>query len=286
MSLEALRRRAQALLVRRGPQNRQTARPLPGITIVGYARPTALEPWLQSSAMCLFLQGRKESTFAGQSYRLGPGACWLLTHDMAITTRVKEAPSLAVLLDLDASTLRGLHDQVDPGPRGDARAFQVIDAEAHLLDALGRYLALEGTDARVLGPMIAREIHYRLVTSPFGAMLRDLLREDSHASAIARAITRLRRDFRRPISMPELAREVGMSSSLFYQQFRTITASTPLQLQKELRLHEARRLLSAGSTTVAGAAFEVGYESPSQFSREYARKFGVPPSAHLSRRGT
>lgn len=108
----------------------------------------------------------------------------------------------------------------------------------------------------------------------------------SHASAIARAITRLRRDFRRTLSMPELAREVGMSPSLFYEQFRAITASTSLRLQKELRLHEARRLLAADSTTVAGAAFAVGYESPSQFSREYARKFGAPPSAHLNRRGT
>jgi AraC-like DNA-binding protein len=112
-------------------------------------------------------------------------------------------------------------------------------------------------------------------------MLRELLRHDSHASHIARAIARIRRDFRTPLTVPELARAAAMSESAFYKHFRDITASTPLQYQKDLRLLEARRLLSTGEHSVSTAAYEVGYESPSQFSREYARKFGVPPSTHL-----
>jgi AraC-like DNA-binding protein len=109
-------------------------------------------------------------------------------------------------------------------------------------------------------------------------MLRGLIRHDSHASAIARAIAHIRSDIRSPISIPELARRVGMSASSLHKHFKAITSTTPLQYQKELRLLEARRLLMMGGASVTTAAYEVGYESSSQFSREYARKFGLPPS--------
>jgi AraC-like DNA-binding protein len=135
----------------------------------------------------------------------------------------------------------------------------------------------------VLGPLIWKEIHYRVLMAPFGGMLRSLIRHDSNASAIARAIGHIREDLRSPIAIPNLARQVGMSASSFHKNFKTITSTTPLQYQKELRLLEARRLLKTGSASVTAAAFEVGYESSSQFSREYARKFGVPPSQDLAR---
>src|SRR5436190_1160793 len=119
-------------------------------------------------------------------------------------------------------------------------------------------------------------------TLSFGGMLRRLIRHDSHASAIARAIGHIRGDVRSPIAIPELARRVGMSASSFHKHFKAITSTTPLQYQKELRLLEARRLLHQGGASVTIAAYDVGYESPSQFSREYARKFGVPPSQDLA----
>ena len=111
-----------------------------------------------------------------------------------------------------------------------------------------------------------------------GGMLRRLIRHDSIASDIARAIGHLRDDLRSPIAIPDLARRVGMSTSSFHKHFKTITSTTPLQYQKDLRLLEARRLLRTDGASVTTVAFDVGYESPSQFSREYARKFGVPPS--------
>src|SRR5690606_25128676 len=119
-------------------------------------------------------------------------------------------------------------------------------------DALARYVALKSspTDAAVLGPLVSREIHYRLATAPFGGMLRDLIRHDSHASAIARAISQIRRDLRSSIEIPKLARSVGMSPSSFHKHFKAITASSPLQYQKDLRLLEARRLLRMGATSV------------------------------------
>lgn len=142
----------------------------------------------------------------------------------------------------------------------------------------GREIADSPADAKVLGPLLSKEIHYRLLTAPFGGMLRSLMHHDSHASAIARAIGHLRGDIRARIEIPVLARRVGMSASSFHKHFREVTSTTPLQYQKELRLIEARRLLRTGGASVSAAAFDVGYESPSQFSREYARKFGVPPS--------
>ena len=126
------------------------------------------------------------------------------------------------------------------------------------------------------------EADYRLLVAPFGGMLRSLIRHDSNASAIARAIGHIRGDIRSPIAVPDLARRIGMSASSFHKHFKTITATTPLQYQKELRLLEARRRLKAGGASVTATAYEVGYESPSQFSREYARKFGVPPSQDLA----
>ena len=147
-----------------------------------------------------------------------------------------------------------------------------------------RYLALADSpaDAQVLSTLTSKEIHYRLLVAPFGGMLRSLIRHDSNASAIARAIRYIRDDIRSPITIPEIARRVGMSASSFHKHFKTITSTTPLQYQKELRLLEARRLLTTGGASVTTAAYDVGYESPSQFSREYARKFGVPPSQDLA----
>jgi AraC-like DNA-binding protein len=174
-------------------------------------------------------------------------------------------------------------DGGQPPPAAPARALAVQACDARLVDALHRYLDLAGSpaDAAVLGPLVTREIHYRLAIAPFGGMLRDLIRHDSQASAIARAIARLRREFRSPIEIPELARSVGMSASSFHQHFKAITSASPLQYRKGLQLLEARRMLRAGACAVTGAAFDVGYESAAQFSRDYSRRFGVSPRHDL-----
>jgi AraC-like DNA-binding protein len=204
-----------------------------------------------------------------------------VSHDLAVSSRVTKAPYLAMVLAVDAASIRKLYDEVTDSVRDTARARSAMThrADPGLLDALRRYLALADSpaDARVLGPLVLKEIHYRLLVAPFGGMLRSLIRHDSPASAIARAIGHLRSDIRSPIAIPDLARRVGMSASSFHTHFKEITSTTPLQYQKELRLLEARRLLKGGAS-VSTTAFEVGYQSPSQFSREYARKFGLAPS--------
>jgi AraC-like DNA-binding protein len=282
MTIQQLAERAQALIRSQLGDSAQSVQPLPGLTILKYHHVTAFESSLYQPAVCLILQGRKETLLGEQTFKLGVGDCLLISHDVPVVARIKEAPGLAVLFDVELGALRSLYDEVADAASEAAQVqtIEVRKAEEPVVNALLRYLALAGsaTDAKVLGPMIAKEIHYRLLMSPFGGMLRSLLRYDSHASAIARAIAHIRRDFRRQLVIPDLARSVGMSATLFHQQFRAITSCTPLQYQKELRLLEAKRLLFAFGTSVSTAAYDVGYESPNQFSREYARKFGVPPS--------
>ena len=283
--LERVTQRALRLVPPSSQRITQSLTPRPGLYLLRQYVPSEFEATIFDPMLCLILQGRKEMTFGERTYRLGAGECALVSHDLPILSRVREAPYLVVLLNIEADVLRSLYEDVGQlALPGEAQALEVHRADAQLLDAVGRYLALAESemDARVLAPMLRKEIHYRLLTSPLGQMLRSLLRHDSHASAIARAIALLRRDFRKPMVIQELARAVGMSVSSFHEHFKRITSSSPLQYQKGLRLLEARRLLAAGSATATTAAFDVGYESPAQFSREYARKFGRPPSKDVA----
>ena len=133
-----------------------------------------------------------------------------------------------------------------------------------------------------MAPLIRREIHFRLLRASHGAMLRQLLRHESAASRIAKAINRIRQEFKTQISVSDLAHIAGMSASTFHEHFKNLTATSPLQYQKNLRLIEARRLLMDGTQSISSVAFDVGYESPTQFSREYSRKFGASPRKDIA----
>jgi transcriptional regulator GlxA family with amidase domain len=134
----------------------------------------------------------------------------------------------------------------------------------------------------VLAPAALREVYYWLLTGPDGAAIARLALAEGNTQRIARAMTLLRDNFTRPIRVAELAEAAGMSPSSFHEHFKALTAMTPLQYQKQLRLLEAQRLLVAGDIDAARAAYRVGYESASQFSREYARMFGAPPARHAA----
>jgi AraC-like DNA-binding protein len=289
VTLEQLAGQALRLIPRQIQHMPQLVQPLPGLRVLRHPRVTSFEGSLYEPVVCLIVQGRKETTLGERTLDARKGQCLLVSHDLPVVSRVLEAPYLSLLLDVELGLLRSLYDEVADATLDteDASALEVHEADAALLDALRRYLALaeSPTDAKVLGPLIRREIHYRLLMAPFGGMLRHLVRHDSHASAIARAIAHIRRDYRSSLAVPELARSIGMSTSSFHKHFKSVTSSSPLQYQKELRLLAARRLLVAGEASVSAAAFEVGYESPSQFSREYARKFGVQPSKDAAARG-
>jgi AraC-like DNA-binding protein len=286
MPLEALVEEASRRAVSAG-NGHQLARLMNGLLLLRQDSPSPLESSLYEPVLCLILQGRKQVWIGEHTLSFGAGECLLVSHDLPVCSRITRAPYLALVLEVNVATIRKLYDEVTESALDSARAraAETHRADPGLLDALGRYMALADSpaDAKVLAPLISKEIHYRLLMAPFGGMLRSLIRHDSDASAIARAIGHIRGDIRAPIPIPELARRVGMSVSSFYKHFKAITSTTPLQYQKELRLLEARRLLQAGGASVTTAAFDVGYESPSQFSREYARKFGTPPSRDLAR---
>jgi AraC-like DNA-binding protein len=263
--------------------------PLPGLRLLGHPVRTQFEATLYEPVVCVVLRGQKATTFGERTFDVVAGDCLLVSHDLPVVSRIVQAPYLALLLEVNVGLLRSLYDELGGSPldKNDARALEVHAAPPPLLDALSRYLAVaeSPTDAKVLGPMLAKEIHYRLLMASFGGMLRSLIRYDSAASAVANAIGQIRRRFREPLVVADLARDVGMSVSAFHRQFKAVTASSPLQFQKDLRLLEARRLLRTGSVTVSTVAYDVGYESPNQFSREYTRKFGSPPKNDLASGG-
>ena len=263
---------------------------LPGILFMRQATVTRFEATIYEPVICLILRGSKETCIGPHRIRLSPGDALLISHDLPVRARITRAslaePYLALILRIDLGLIRALYDQVADAVQGTAcaRSFATGPLDPHWAEPLARYLALVHAplDARVLGPSLRREIHYRLLISPLGGMLRNLLSAQSHASRVSRAIHRLRSDLTAPPAIPALAREVGMSASSFHQHFRQVTGTTPLQYLKELRLTRARDLLRGGAHTVATAGLAVGYESPTHFSRDYSRKFGAPPSRELS----
>lgn len=263
----------------------EESRTLRGITVFRRDRVSDIEAFIYEPVICLILRGAKVTTIGDQVADLKAGDALLVSHDLPVASRITraspEAPYLALILVLDMGLVRGLYELVGDAlmPVDSARSITVGTADPAWLKPLERYLELmdRPLDARVLGPSLLREIHYRLVMSPIGAMLRNLLAVDSHASRIARAIARMRTDFRAPLAVADLARTAGMSASSFHDHFRSVTGTTPLQYVKDLRLIEARRLLSEERHPVAATAFAVGYESPTHFSRDYSRKFGRPP---------
>ncbi len=289
--VEHLMPRESANKGRRGEMASRSHSPAENLTFVRYTAPTGLEASFYQPLVCLILQGEKKTTVGDQTVTLSRGKYVVVSHDLPVVARITHAsrakPYLALVIRLDLLVLRSLYAELsDAGPAPQsARSLTVTHVDECMLSLIERTLDVldDPIDARVLGPLVRKELHYRLLRSESGGMLRALLRRDSHASRISTALRSLQEGFRDPIEVTELARSVGMSTSSFHRHFKSVTRTTPLRYQKELRLQEARRLLRAGRHTVSTTAFEVGYESPSQFSREYARKFGAPPQTDLSR---
>ncbi|MDJ0629110.1 MAG: AraC family transcriptional regulator [Rhodobacter sp.] len=259
---------------------------LPHLSVYRRYAVSDIEAMVYEPVICLILQGSKVTGIGDRRVQLRPGDALLVSHDLPVLSRITDAsaeePYIAVILSLDLGLARSLYGQVADAPASasEAEPLSARPADPAWLAPLTRYFELMDSpmDAKVLGPSTLREIHYRLLTSPIGRMLRRLLVADSHASRIAKAIQTVRADFRSPLSVPELAKTAGMSASSFHEHFKSVTGTTPLQYQKDLRLIEARALLVEQGQTVSETAHAVGYESATHFSRDYSRKFGLPPS--------
>ena len=251
--------------------------------------PSELDATFYEPALCLILQGRKEVIAGQRHFTFGVGQVLIVSHEMPVVSKIAEAskfePYIALVLRLDMNIIRDMQHEIAEIPFDDdrARSLEVNDASDHMTDALFRLVnaSQDLAESIVLFPQILREVHFRLLQAPCGGMLRNLLRQNSHASKISKAISHIRCKYSEPMLFADVAKSVGMSASSFYHHFKVITESTPLQYQKNMRLLEARRLLISEGESVTLTALKVGYESPNQFSREYVRKFGSTPSSDL-----
>jgi AraC-like DNA-binding protein len=264
---------------------------LPNLFVMREEDVSALEAVVYNPVICLILQGAKETTIGRQSVKLQAGDALLVSHDLPVVSKITLAspdiPYLALILSIDLGVIRSLYEQVGEivVEVPNARSLSAGPADPLWLEPLGRYLSLadKPLEAKVLGPAILREVHFRLLMSPIGGMLRNLLSVDSHASRVGKAILMIRANFREPIAVANLAKTAGMSPSSFHEHFKSVTGTTPLQFQKDLRMIAARELLQSGQNTVSAVGFELGYESPTHFSRDYTRKFGLAPSKDIMR---
>lgn len=257
---------------------------IPGLHLVRTISTGELRHAIERPLICLVAQGAKQVTMGRQSLAFSAGDSMLLTADVPtvsqITRASRVAPYLSFALDLDAALIAELGAEmkavaVDAGP---ALRFQPTDAE--VADAATRLINLLERPASipVLGAQLMREMHYWLLAGRHGPAIRRLGFPDSQARRIARAVEILRKDFTSPLRVEQLACAARMSRSTFHKHFRTVTSLSPLQFQKQLRLMEARRLMLAKGLKPSVAAYEVGYESVPQFTREYRRLFGQPPA--------
>jgi len=246
--------------------------------------PTELTPSMLEPALCLVAQGRKRAFVGKDVYHYDPSHHLVISADLPILAQITQAsarePYLSLKLRFDAALGAELLASLPPGAvPPPERAVAVRPIEPALLEPVMRLVALldDAAHVPVLAPLVIREITYRLLVGPDGARFRQILSADGHARHIARALQWLREHYAKPLRVERLAQKVGMSASTFHHRFKTVTGFSPLQYQKRLRLQEARRLLLAEDIDAAEASYRVGYESPSQFSREYRRLFGAPP---------
>ncbi|TCK04251.1 AraC family transcriptional regulator [Marinobacterium mangrovicola] len=253
-----------------------------------FRREAATDPCdcMVEPSIVLVVQGAKQLLIGDQGYVYNTEQFLITSLDLPAKSQVLEAsvetPSLGLVFKLDMNIIAELIAQNKLSPvreRASEAGAYLGTMTPDLLEPFGRLLKLTATpnDIAVLAPLIQREIHYRLLQSDLSARLWQIVSAGSQSQRIGRAIDWLKSNYDQPLRIDDLAAHVQMSSSSLHHYFRQLTAKSPLQYQKWLRLNEARRLMISDGLDAAGAAFQVGYESPSQFSREYSRLFGAPP---------
>lgn len=289
--LQALRAQMVDLTLRHvsGEGSHQSA--VPCLHLIRACTTTPKGPALYEPGLVIVLQGRKKVELGDETLFYDPLHFLLVSMTMLPRGQVIDAtpdkPYLCIRVSCDTQTLADLMLEVGPmssdtQPQAQS-ALNVAPVDASLLGAALRMMQLLDSpqDQRVLGPLLQREIFYRVLTGPLGPKLRSLAQQDSATRRLSRAIDELTRRFNEPLSIDHLAEVAHMSPSTLHQRFKQLTSFSPMQYQKQLRLQHARRLMLAEGLDAASAAHQVGYESASQFSREYRRLFGTPPRADI-----
>lgn len=257
--------------------------PIPGVTTIRSTAPSGLVHAVSRPLICLVLQGSKQIAMGTQIFAFHAGDSMLITADVPTVSQITRAspaaPYLSLVVELDVALIAELAMQMNAGPVADGGPVRAEPTDAEVADAALRLMRLmERPEAvPILHAQRLRELHYWLLAGRHGPAIRRLGWPEGPAQRIARAVSVLRAEYMRPLPVDRLAATAGMSASSFHEHFRAITSLSPRQFQKQLRLIEARRLMMAEGSTASGAAFAVGYESVSQFTREYRRMFGLPP---------
>ncbi len=274
------------------PQPGVLETPVPGVSLIRADAPGMPMPTVYEPSLCIIAQGAKTVCLGERRLHYDPSHCLVASVDLALIGQVTAAtpghPYLCCKIDLDQSVLADLITAEGCAlPRGDPPPLAVHPIGTDLLDAAARLLRLldRPRSIPVLAPLVQREILYHLLEGPQGPMLRHAASGDSHLGQIGRAIGWIRRHAHEQLWICDVASAARMSVSSLHHHFKRITGLTPLQFQKQLRLQEARRMMIAEGVGAGSAGFAVGYDSPSQFSREYRRLFGAPPRADVSRVG-
>ncbi len=266
--------------------------PITGLSLHRWEHTTEPTSYMLAPSLCLIGQGRKRLVLGDEAYDYDPATALVTSLDLPVVSNITEAtkdkPYLGLTMELDLRMIARLILEHGTEPEKNStsgknatakRSVAVTPFADNLMNAFSRLLSLldHPADIPVLAPLIQQEICYRLLKSEHGSRLQQMVSVGNHGYQIARTIEWMKSNYRESIRMEDLARKAGLSVSAFHSHFRSMTAMSPLQFQKKMRLNEARRLMLTGHIDASEAAFEVGYESPSQFSREYSRMFGAPP---------
>lgn len=280
------------LVERHTGQDGVHATAIPALFLFRQSGVTAPSHGVQRPSLCLVVQGKKDVWLAQERFTYSPTHYLVASVDLPVIAQVVEAtedvPYLALKIELTPGEILGIlrDEEIGTGLNGQAkRAMFVSPIELPLLDAVIRLVRLLDTpkDIDVLAPIYTKEILYRVLQGPHGDVLKQIAIEGSSVYRIRDVIEYIKQNYNRPIRIEELADIAHMSVSSLHRHFKEVTAMSPIQFQKQLRLQEARCLLLTESTDAADVAFQVGYESPSQFSREYSRMFGLPPKEDVKR---
>ncbi len=278
-------------LLRLMPESGRYPTAIKGLSISRRHDAKELQNCVYNPLIAVVLQGTKRSVIGSEEYRYGENHCLVIGVDIPSANHVisasPEKPFLALSLDLDRYLIAQLAAEVPPSSRdgnGGYKGMAVAEVDPDVLDAFLRLIEIleKPEQIPILAPMIIREIHYRLLIGPQGEHLRMVNTLGTQSNQIAKSITWLREKYKEPLQVDELARKVNMATSTFHRYFRQVTTLSPIQYQKRLRLYEAQRLMLVENEDATIAALEVGYESPTQFNREYKRLFGEPPHRHVN----
>lgn len=266
---------------------------IPRLALIRFSNGTQPLQTVQRPSLCIVVQGAKQMMLADEIYIYGPARHLVVSVDLPVTSQIIEAspekPYLCICIDLDLQALGAMFMEI-PQPATETtgactKGICLKESSPEFLEAALRLVRLLDApdDIAYLAPLAERELMYRLLRGPQAHKVRRMLMPDSRLQQVNRAIAWIRQNYAAAFSIEQVAAEARMSQSSLHQHFRDVTAMSPLQYQKQLRLQEARRLILTSSLDAATAAQQVGYDSPSQFSREYRRLFGFPPIQDVAR---